>query len=65
MKTILNVSGIILALAGGVFFLQGINVITLRSYMRGDPHWAVYGGIIFLAGLGLVLFANWKQIRKK
>lgn len=65
MKTVLNISGIILALAGGVFFLQGINVITTRSFMRGDPHWVVYGGIIFAVGLGLVLFANWKSIQKK
>ena len=42
-----------------------MNVITTRSYMRGDIHWAIYGGIMFAVGIGLLLFANWKRIEKK
>jgi hypothetical protein len=65
MNIILNNVGGFLFLAGGVFFLQGINVITVRSFMRGNPEWVVYGGLMAIIGVGLLLFANWKRIQKK
>jgi hypothetical protein len=65
MKIVLNIAGVFLILAGGTFFLQGMNVITTRSYMRGDPHWVIYGGMIAVLGIALLVFANWKRIRGK
>ena len=64
LKSLLMILGLLLVLAGGVFFLQGINVITVRSFMRGDPHWSLYGGVMFAAGLVLLAFANWKRPQK-
>jgi hypothetical protein len=57
MKTLLNGIGILLLLAGGTFFLQGINVLP-GSYMTGDPQWAINGGVIIVIALGLLLWAN-------
>ena len=57
MKTFLNSIGIILILAGGTFFLQGINVLP-GSYMSGDPQWAINGGIMIVIAIGLMLWAN-------
>jgi len=57
MKISLNVFGIILILAGGVFFLQGINLLP-GSFMRGDPQWVVNGGILIIVGIGLILWAS-------
>ena len=57
MRILLNILGIILILAGGTFFLQGINVIP-GSYMTGDPQWAINGGIMILVALGLLFWAN-------
>ncbi|MGE5774885.1 MAG: hypothetical protein ACM33V_01630 [Chloroflexota bacterium] len=57
MKTVLNVVSVLLILAGGVWFLQGINVLP-GSYMTGDPQWAINGGIAIAIGLGLVFWAN-------
>jgi hypothetical protein len=57
MKTLLNIIGVILLLAGGTFFLQGINVLP-GSFMTGDPQWAVNGGIMIVIGLGLIVWAN-------
>ena len=57
MKTILYIIGVMLILAGGTFFLQGINVLP-GSYMTGDPQWAINGGIMIVIGLGLMLWAN-------
>ena len=57
MKISLNVFGVILILAGGVFFLQGISLLP-GSFMRGDPQWVVNGGILIIVGIGLILWAS-------
>lgn len=59
MKIFLNIVGILLILAGGTFFLQGINVLP-GSYMTGDPKWAVNGGIMIVIGIGLMVWA-WRK----
>jgi hypothetical protein len=59
MKTALKVISILVFLAGGVWFLQGINVLP-GSYMTGDPQWAINGGIAMVAAAGLFWFANRK-----
>jgi hypothetical protein len=57
MRTFLNVIGILLILAGGTFFLQGLNVLP-GSYMTGDPKWAIIGGLMVVMALGLIFSAN-------
>lgn len=57
MKTFLNIFAGMLILAGGIFFLQGINILP-GSFMTGEPQWAVNGGIFIVAGIGLILWAN-------
>ena len=57
MKTFLNSSGILLILAGAVFFLQGINVLP-GSYMTGDPQWVINGGVMIVIGVGLIVWGN-------
>jgi len=57
MKTISNIIGILLILGGGVFFLQGINVLP-GSYMTGDPQWAINGGVMIVIGIGLMFWVN-------
>jgi hypothetical protein len=57
MKTFLTIIGIIFILAGGTFFLQGINVLP-GSFMTGDPQWAINGGILIVIGLVLLFGAN-------
>jgi hypothetical protein len=39
---------------GGVWFLQGINVLP-GSFMTGQTKWAVYGALLLLAGVGLLI----------
>jgi hypothetical protein len=57
MKIPLNIFGVILLLAGGIFFLQGINILP-GSFMTGDPQWAINGAILIVVGIGLVFWAN-------
>ncbi len=57
MKTALGIVGVLLFLAGLVWFLQGINILP-GSYMTGDPQWAVNGGIAMATGAGMFLIAK-------
>lgn len=58
-KVILNVLGGLLILGGGVWILQGINILP-GSFMTGQIRWAYYGGIAIMVGIGLLVLANWK-----
>ena len=57
LKNILRVLGVLVFLAGLVFFLQGVNILP-GSYMTGDPQWAINGGIAMAIGVGLLILAN-------
>ncbi len=57
MRIVLTIVGVLLVLVGGVWFLQGINVLP-GSFMTGNPQWAVNGGIAIVIGLGLLFWAN-------
>lgn len=46
--------GVLVTLAGLLFFLQGIGVVT-GSAMSGTTTWSVLGPVIAVAGLLLVL----------
>lgn len=54
MKKVLNVIAVLLILGGGVWFLQGINVLP-GSFMTGQIEWAIYGGLAILVGVGLLV----------
>jgi len=62
MKIALNILGVLLVLAGSIWFLQGINVLP-GSFMSGQTQWAVRGGIAALVGVGLLFWANRKRQR--
>ena len=49
MRIALNILGALAVLVGGVWFLQGINVLP-GSFMTGQTKWAIYGGVLLLAG---------------
>jgi hypothetical protein len=66
MRIALNVAGVLVLLTGCVWFLQGINIIP-GSFMTGQTRWAVYGGLLLAAGIGLLIAANrtrWKATRE-
>jgi len=57
MRIILSILGILFILAGGVWFLQGINVLP-GSFMTGQIQWAINGAIAVVVGIVLLVFAN-------
>ena len=57
MRILLNVLAVIALLIGGVWLLQGINVL-LGSFMSGQPKWAIIGACLIAVGLVLLVVAN-------
>ena len=57
MRTVLNIVAVLLIFAGGVWILQGINILP-GSFMTGQPRWAIIGAVVVVAGIGLLVFAN-------
>jgi hypothetical protein len=61
MRIALYVAGALCCLTGGVWFLQGINVLP-GSFMTGQTKWAIYGGLLLLAGVGLLVAGTRRRI---
>lgn len=57
MKIFLNTLGVLLVLAGGIFFLQGLSILP-GTFMRGDPQWVINGGVMVVIGAGLLWWGN-------
>ena len=57
IKFFLNFIAVLPILGGGVWFLQGINVLP-GSFMTGQPQWALYGGISIIVGIILLVIAR-------
>jgi len=55
-----DIVAVLALLMGCVWILQGIN-IRPGSFMTGQPKWAVYGGLLMLAALGLLIRANHRR----
>jgi len=49
-----RILGVLLFLAGAVWFLQGIGILP-GSFMTGSHFWAVAGAVLVLGGAALVL----------
>ena len=60
MKIVVNIFALILIMAGGIWFFQGINILP-GSFMTGDIRWSIYGAIAVMVGTGLMIFVNRKK----
>ena len=54
MKWVLIILGCLLILIGGVWALQGLNVLT-QGAMAGHTRWTLIGGILAVGGIVLVV----------
>jgi hypothetical protein len=57
MRILWRVVGIVLILAGAVWFLQGINILP-GSFMTGQTEWAVYGFLAMVVGAALFVLSR-------
>jgi hypothetical protein len=61
MRIVSSLIGILLAIMGGIWILQGLNLAwgaLSRSFMQGDQHWALYGVIVLVIGICQVIWSN-------
>jgi LPXTG-motif cell wall-anchored protein len=58
MKIVWNIIGVLVLLAGAIWFMQGVGVLPGSSLMSGQTRWAVYGGLAVLLGAGLLVYVN-------
>jgi hypothetical protein len=61
MRIGLYAAGALCCLMGGIWFLQGINVLP-GSFMTGQTKWAVYGGLLLLTGIGLLVAGKYRRV---
>ena len=57
MRMALSIAGVLCVLLGGVWILQGINVLP-GSFMTGQTKWAVYGAVVLAAGSAMLIAAK-------
>lgn len=57
MRIAFYIFGALCVLMGGVWFLQGINVLP-GSFMTGQTKWAVYGGLLLAVGVAVLIMAK-------
>ena len=61
MRIVSTVVGVLCLLVGCIWFLQGINVLP-GSFMTGQTKWAVYGGLLFIAGVAVLVAAKRRRV---
>ena len=61
MRILLNVVGVLCLLMGGVWFLQGINILP-GSFMTGQTKWAIYGGLLVVVAIAVLTVANRRRV---
>jgi hypothetical protein len=64
MKWVFLVIGIIFALMGAVWALQGLNVFT-QGAMAGHLKWTAIGGVLFVVGIVLILIGALRRSGKR
>jgi len=60
LRIVLNIVGLILALFGTLWILQGFNILT-QGFMAGQTKWAIIGFVV----LGFAVIIFFQANRKK
>ncbi|MEK6192098.1 MAG: hypothetical protein AABM41_07220 [Chloroflexota bacterium] len=50
---LMTIVGVLIAVAGAIWILQGLNVIISASFMTGSRIWVVIGAVAVVGGLAL------------
>ena len=64
MRIVSTLLGLLMISMGSGWIMQGLQIgpsAIMRGYMVGDLHWAVYGAILALVGVGQVVWSNTRQ----
>ena len=63
MRGVSTLLGVMMVAMGIVWVLQGLDLAFRVGFMVGDYHWAIYGTILALLGVGQVAWSNTRQTR--
>ena len=58
MRVVSTLVGVSMVMIGIVWMLQGLNLAFRVGFMVGQPKWTAYGALLFLAGVGQVVWSN-------
>ena len=61
MRIASTIVGVLCLIVGCIWFLQGINILP-GSFMTGQTKWAVYGALLFIAGIGVLAVARRRRV---
>lgn len=61
MRGVSTLVGLLMMFIGVVWILQGLNLAFRVGFMVGQPKWTVFGSLLFLAGVGQVVWSNTRQ----
>ena len=64
MRIFSTLLGLLVTLMGLTWMGQGLHIgpsAIMQGFMVSDPHWAVYGAILALFGVGQVIWSNTRQ----
>lgn len=67
MRIFSTLLGGVVAFMGLVWIGQGLHIgpaAIMQGFMVSNPQWAVYGAVLFLLGLGQVVWSNTRQGRR-
>jgi hypothetical protein len=65
MRWVLVIVGILIILLGGVWVLQGTNVLTGSAVMSGHSLWTVIGAIVAVVGIVLLVLGAARRKAKQ
>ena len=61
MRAISSLLGLLMALMGGIWILQGFNIAFLNSFMANDKQWALWGLLLASAGVAQIIWSNTRE----
>jgi hypothetical protein len=62
MRIVSTLLGVLLASAGGVWILQGLDLAFLVGPMVGDYHWVIYGAVAVVLGIAQAIWSNTRRV---
>lgn len=57
-RAIATLMGLLMAMMGCVWILQGLNIAFLDSFMANDKQWVLWGALLAAAGIIQAIWAN-------
>ena len=62
MRIVSTLLGVLLASAGGVWILQGLDLAFRVGPMVGDYHWVIYGAVAVVLGVAQAIWSNTRRV---